>query len=170
MAGEIRAGQVWQDKDKPEYKITILVASDPTLVKIRRLLGDDVITREALRKFYELEKDIIRKGDKLYWTAEGGAPECVAVSDESNGFVWIRYVSSPNLRGVITRLDQVTTVKPFFEEGQEWKEGAHVPCSAYKVTSVFRRHGRMYALADFTVGDETGVVLLTEEDYAYHVE
>jgi hypothetical protein len=56
-----------------------------------------------------------------------------------------------------------TKVEPFFEEGDEW---VHYNGHHYRVTNVFRRHGKMYAQVDVT-RDHGDVIVVLLNEVAY---
>lgn len=111
---------------------------------------------------------MIKKWQNVYM----GNERLVAQCDEQAGYVWVRNPCSDQ-RGLIVSISMLSLEMPFYVAGKTYTAPTAPPGAShmYEVTNVFRRHGHLYAQADYWItgnGEEKIVVILTEADWEHH--
>jgi hypothetical protein len=165
----IKKGQKYQDRERSDWGFEVL--ADPNSNGIFRARYRDGDTAElndcVIDTYYDLVEEVqapegpkvgdkyVGKDTKIEYTVTAVGEKNFLISWNAAYDTIGEAMETPD--GLSLRY---TKVEPFFEEGDEW---VHYSGHHYRVTCVFRRHGKMYAQVDVTRGHGDVIVALLNE-------
>jgi hypothetical protein len=168
----IKKGQKYQDRERPDWGFEVLADPNSNGIFMARYRGG--FTAElndcVIDSYYDLVEEVQapekpKVGDKYIGNNTKREYRVTAIGETAVLFGFNAYDEDLEMAVNLGDIPKYyTKIEPFFEEGDEWDDHYNWH---FTVTSVFRRHGHMYAQVDMDKGDDRRVVLLRELDFEY---